>query len=197
VFINDAQVISADNEASNGVVHIIDHVLIPYHAQLTCIPAEMTAPAEDNIVQLAESVPTLSTLVKALVAGKLVTTLESAGPFTVFAPTDDAFARIPSSVLSCLLADIKQLDTLLTYHVVAGNIQSKDLHDGETAKTVEGDDVIVHIHNGKVFIDGAMVTSADNEASNGVVHIIDHVLIPYNAQLSCIPGLTRSSLRGF
>merc|ERR1711885_11577 len=126
VYINkEAHVTSADNDASNGVVHIIDCVLIPKAPK----PPAPPAPAK-NIVQLAESVKDLSTLVTALTAGKIVTVLEGKGPFTVFAPTNEAFAKIPKAELEKLLdpKNIKELDAILEYHVVAGAaVHAKDL----------------------------------------------------------------------
>ena len=134
-----------------------------------------------NIVELAISVPDLSTLVTAVKAGKLVATLESAGPFTVFAPTNEAFAKVPAATLAHLLdpKNIKELQAVLTYHVVSGNIQSKDLKPFQDVKTVEGSEIRVVVHDGKVYVNQAQVTAADNEATNGVVHIINGVLIPY------------------
>jgi len=172
VFINNAKVTAADNKASNGVVHIINAVLLP--------PA-MFAGQEKNIVELAESVPSLSTLVTAVSAGGLVPTLEGPGPFTVFAPTNDAFAALPAGVLAKLLKpeNKKQLDDILTYHVVAGAaVLSKDLTNGEVIKTVEGKSVTAKVGPAGVFINNAKVTAADNKASNGVVHIINAVLLP-------------------
>merc|ERR1712238_408693 len=125
-------------------------------------------------VQLAQSVPDLSTLVTALTAGELTTTLSSRGPFTVFAPTNEAFAKLPAATLTHLLdpANVKELDAVLTYHVVAGVAAfSKDLTDGEKIKTVEGQDVTASIYMGnRVFINKALVTTADISASNGVIH---------------------------
>jgi len=133
-----------------------------------------------NIVQLAASVPDLSTLVTAVTAGKLVTTLESAGPFTVFAPTNEAFGKVPAATLAHLLepANIKELDAVLTYHVLAGAVRSKDLKPFQDVKTVQGDSLRIVVNAGKVYVNNADVTAADNEASNGVVHIISEVLIP-------------------
>jgi len=149
-------------------------------AAAVCLTAATAAPTK-NIVELAQSVPDLSTLVTAVVAGKLVDTLSSAGPFTVFAPTNEAFAKVPAATLAHLLdpKNIKELDAVLTYHVVSGNIQSKDLKPFQDVKTVEGSEIRVVVHNSKVYVNQAQVTAPDNEATNGVVHIIDAVLIPY------------------
>merc|ERR1712147_141609 len=139
VYVNPhSKVTSAHNDASNGVVHIIDGVLIPHHFKAA-------APTK-NIVQLAESVKDLSTLVTALTAGKLVTALEGKGPFTVFAPTNEAFAKIPKDELQKLLdpKNIKELDAILEYHVVSGAaVFSKDLKPEQEFKTVEGREIEV------------------------------------------------------
>merc|ERR1711885_50030 len=173
----EAHVTSADNDASNGVVHIIDGVLIPKAPK----PPAPPAPTK-NIVELAESVKDLSTLVTALTAGKLVTALEGKGPFTVFAPTNEAFAKIPKDELQKLLdpKNIKELDAILEYHVVAGAaVHAKDLKPRNEFKTLEGSTLYVDVKDGRVYVDReAHVTAADNDATNGVVHIIDKVLIP-------------------
>merc|ERR1712072_917361 len=166
-------VIKADNLASNGVVHIIGGVLIP--------------PATPNIVKLAESVKDLSTLVAAVVAGGLADTLSSPGPFTVFAPTNEAFAALPAGVLTKLmkLENKKELIDILTYHVLPEKVLSKDLKPFQAVKTVEGKPLHVTEWDGKVRLGPSLeskdlknVIKADNSASNGVVHIIDGVLLP-------------------
>merc|ERR1712032_25164 len=168
-----ARVTTADVAASNGVVHIIDTVLIP--------PAAAPAPSK-SIVELAVGTKDLSTLVAALKAGKLVTALEASGPFTVFAPTNEAFAKLPKKTLSMLLdpKNIKQLDSILEYHVVSGAaVFSKDLKAKQSVKTLQGENLSVQKRWGRVTINGkARVTTADVAASNGVVHIINAVLVP-------------------
>jgi len=139
-----------------------------------------------NIVELAESVPTLSTLVSAVVAGDLAETLSSPGPFTVFAPTNDAFAKLPSSTLDDLMKpeNKAQLVDILTYHVLPEQVLSNQLRSFQRVKTVEGKNL--HIYKDsrrgvRVTPDGKdfkSVTAADNLATNGVAHIIDGVLIP-------------------
>merc|ERR1712166_761864 len=134
-----------------------------------------------TIVDLAVATPDLSTLVAALKAGGLVETLSGKGPFTVFAPTNEAFGKLPKATLAHLLkpANVKELDAILTYHVVSGVAAfSKDLTDGEKIKTVEGQSVVAHVSAAGVMINDATVKTADIAASNGVVHIIDAVLIP-------------------
>ena len=133
-----------------------------------------------TIVDIAGATPDLSTLVAALKAGSLIPTLFGTGPFTVFAPTNEAFAALPKGTVSNLLkpASKAQLVDILTYHVVSGNLQAKDLKDGQKLKTVEGKSLTVRLAGGAVFVDSSKVTTADVEASNGVVHIIDAVLMP-------------------
>merc|ERR1712127_1131192 len=170
VFINQAQVTTADIDASNGVVHIINSVLIPAHFNS----------AGKTIVDLAVATPDLSTLVTALKAGGLVDTLSGAGPFTVFAPTNEAFAALPKAVLDYLLdpAHKAQLVDVLTYHVASGSVHAADLKNHEKIPTVEGKDVEVTLGLSKVYINNAQVTTADIDASNGVVHIVNAVLLP-------------------
>lgn len=170
VMINNANVVIPDVIASNGVVHVIDAVLIP--------PAD--APADEkNIVELAQDTEALSTLVAAVVAGDLVETLSSPGPFTVFAPTNDAFAALPDGTLDTLLKPENKntLVDILTYHVVGAKALSTDLSDGQEIETVEGKIVTVSIGD-DVKINDAKVVIPDVMASNGVVHVIDAVLIP-------------------
>ena len=139
---------------------------------------EATEDAKD-IVALAVETEFLSTLVAAVQAGGLVETLQGEGPFTVFAPTNEAFAALPEGTLeSLLLPENKdQLVAILTYHVVAGKVMSTDLSDGMTAGTVNGAEISVSLADG-VQINEANVTAADIEASNGVVHVIDQVILP-------------------
>jgi len=147
------------------------------------LAASVTASAPTkNIVQLAESVPDLSTLVAALTAGKLVSALEAKGPFTVFAPTNEAFAKLPAGTLKYLLdsANKAKLQAVLEYHVIAGvAVYSKDLKAKQNPKTLEGAKVYIKKDAAGVYVNKfSHVTAADNAATNGVVHIIDTVLIP-------------------
>merc|ERR1711897_118926 len=161
-----AKVVAADNLASNGVAHIIDGVLLP--------PSKL-ADELPNIVELAQSVDDLSTLVAAVVAGDLVETLSSPGPFTVFAPTNEAFAALPAGTLDTLLKPENkgQLVDILTYHALPAKVLSTDLKPKQVVKTVEGKDLLVTIYKGNVYANKAKVVGADNLASNGVAHIID------------------------
>jgi len=179
---NLKQVTGADNLATNGVAHIIDGVMLP--------PAKLEAAPTVDLVDLASSVPALSTLVAAVVAGDLATTLKSAGPFTVFAPTNDAFAALPAGTVDTLLKpeNKAQLVDILTYHVVSGQVLSKDLKSYQSVATVEGKHLKVVKGKKGVFV-GAdwktlkQVTTADNLATNGVAHIINGVMLPPAAEI--------------
>jgi transforming growth factor-beta-induced protein len=167
VFINDAKVVVADIEAKNGVVHVIDAVLVP-------MPA--------TVVDIIVNSEVHTTLETAVIAADLVGALSGAGPFTVFAPTDDAFAALPAGLLNDLLADpTGALADVLKYHVVAAKAMSGSLSDGQEITTLLGDDVVVTINTDGVFINDAKVVVADIEAKNGVVHVIDAVLVPMPA----------------
>jgi uncharacterized surface protein with fasciclin (FAS1) repeats len=130
-----------------------------------------------DIVDTAVDAGSFTTLVAAVEAAGLVDTLKGEGPFTVFAPTDDAFAALPEGTVEGLLADPDALASILTYHVVAGKVMSTDLSDGMTAATVNGADVTIKTEGG-VMVNDAAVTAADVEASNGVIHVIDKVILP-------------------
>ena len=139
----------------------------------------MSPAATADIVDTAVAAGQFTTLAKALQAAGLVDTLKGTGPFTVFAPTDAAFAKLPAGTLDTLLKDPKgELTRILTYHVVPGKVMAADITDGMTAKTVEGDTLTFTIKDGKVYVNGAQVTTADVPASNGVIHVINKVLIP-------------------
>lgn len=132
-----------------------------------------------TIVDVAAGNPDFSTLVAAVKAAGLVETLSGEGPLTVFAPTNEAFAKLPEGKVDSLLADIPTLKKILTYHVVAGKVMAADVVGLDSATTVQGDDVKIAVVDGKVKLnDSAMVTATDLEASNGVIHVIDTVLIP-------------------
>ena len=135
---------------------------------------------EKNIVALASETDILATLVAAVAAGDLVETLQGDGPFTVFAPTNEAFAALPAGTLENLLKPENKQDLveILTYHVVAGKVMSSDLSDGMKAETVNGGDIEINISGSKVMVNGASVVKADIKASNGVVHVIDKVIVP-------------------
>lgn len=134
--------------------------------------------AKKDIVDTAVAAGDFSTLVTAVQAAGLVDTLKSDGPFTVFAPTDAAFAAIPEADLQALLADKEALTKVLTYHVVPGKVMAADVVGLTSATTVEGSDVSVDTSNGGVKIDNANVVTTDIETSNGVIHVIDAVIMP-------------------
>jgi uncharacterized surface protein with fasciclin (FAS1) repeats len=143
--------------------------------------ATQTAPAEatEDIVAVAQGTPDLSTLVTAVGAADLVETLQGEGPFTVFAPTNDAFASIQDTVDTLLKPENKDdLTSVLTYHVVPGEINAADLKDGQELETVNGETLTVSVDGDTVKVGDATVTQADVPASNGVVHVIDTVLVP-------------------
>ncbi|CAN5500223.1 fasciclin domain-containing protein [soil metagenome] len=131
-----------------------------------------------DIVETAQSAGSFSTLVTALTEAGLVDTLKGAGPFTVFAPSDDAFKKVPASDLEALLKDKAKLVKVLTYHVVPGLINAEEVVKHASAKTVEGSDVTIKSGDGGVTISGAKVIQADIMCSNGVVHVIDTVIFP-------------------
>jgi uncharacterized surface protein with fasciclin (FAS1) repeats len=130
-----------------------------------------------NIIDTATNNGSFKTLVAAIEAAGLVDTLKGAGPFTVFAPTDEAFNKLPAGTVDALLQDIPKLKKILTYHVVSGKVLAADVVKLKTAKTVEGSDVKIDASNG-VKINDATVAAADVAADNGVIHVIDTVLIP-------------------
>jgi len=133
-----------------------------------------------NIVQIASESGNFKTLVTAVKAAGLAETLQGPGPFTVFAPTDAAFAKLPAGTLDGLLADHEKLASILTFHVVSGKVMAGDIvkSNGARPTTVNGLPLDIVVRDGKVFVNGAQVVTADIVASNGVIHVIDAVLIP-------------------
>ncbi|MHA2424910.1 MAG: fasciclin domain-containing protein [Candidatus Thorarchaeota archaeon] len=130
-----------------------------------------------NIVETAQAAGSFKTLLAAAEAAGLVETLTSAGPFTVFAPTDDAFAKLPEGTVESLLKDKAKLAQILTYHVVSGKVMAKDVLNLKKAKTVQGQEISIDTSSG-VKVDNANVVTTDIETSNGVIHVIDSVMIP-------------------
>ena len=131
-----------------------------------------------DIVDTAVAAGDFNTLVTAVKAAGLVETLKGEGPFTVFAPTDAAFAKVPTDTLNALLADKAALANVLTYHVVAGKVMAADVVKLTSAVTVQGQSVSIEVKDGKVYVDGAQVVTTDIKASNGVIHVIDAVILP-------------------
>ncbi|NMA30051.1 MAG: fasciclin domain-containing protein [Candidatus Pacebacteria bacterium] len=134
----------------------------------------------NTIVDIAVSNPNFSTLVTALQKADLVEVLAGEGPFTVFAPTNEAFAKIPEETLNEILADKEQLTQILTYHVVAGKVMAEDVVSLTSATTVQGGDLAIEVMGNSVMVNNANVIQTDIEASNGVIHVIDTVLIPHS-----------------
>ncbi len=139
--------------------------------------AALAAPAAD-IVDTAVSAGNFTTLVKAVQAAGLVDTLKGPGPFTVFAPTDDAFAKLPAGTLDGLLKDPAKLKKVLLYHVVSGKVMAADVMKMKSAKTVEGGRIRIRVKGGTVMVDNAKVVKTDIACDNGVIHVIDAVMLP-------------------
>ena len=133
---------------------------------------------DKDIIMVATEAGSFSTLATALTEANLVETLKNNGPFTVFAPTDEAFAKLPEGTLENLLKDKKALAEILKYHVVSGNFSSEDVAQYESAKTLSNDTFKIESKEDHIFINNAKVITADVKASNGTIHIIDQVLIP-------------------
>ncbi len=134
--------------------------------------------AQKDIVETAVAAGSFKTLATALTEAGLIETLKGKGPFTVFAPTDAAFAKLPKGALEGLLKDKEALKKVLLYHVVSGNVTSDQVVKLSSAKTVQGQEVKIKVMDGKVHVDGATVTTADVKCTNGVIHIIDTVIMP-------------------
>jgi len=165
VRLDGATVVQTDIVATNGVIHVIDAVILP---------------ESDTIPAVAASAGSFGTLLKAVAAADLVETLSGPGPFTVFAPTDAAFAKLgPGAIADLLKPENKaRLAAILTYHVVPGRVYADQVVGMTSAKTVEGDSIAIKVAGGKVMIDNATVVATDVEAANGVIHVIDTVILP-------------------
>jgi len=162
------------------VLNIISTVAVAA-SLLLGTPGTQNGPDSDptmNIVETAVAAGSFNTLVAAVKAAGLVETLSGEGPFTVFAPTDEAFAQIPADQLNALLADKEALTAVLTYHVVAGKVMAEDVVKLSSATTVNGQDVDIKVWDGAVMIDDAQVTTADIDTTNGVIHVINKVILP-------------------
>lgn len=165
VTVDKAKVLKTDIACSNGVIHVIDSVILP---------------ADSDIVDTAVAAGSFKTLAAALTAAGLVDTLKGQGPFTVFAPTDEAFAKLPAGTVESLLKpeNREKLVAILTYHVVPGKVLASDVVKLKSAKTVNGKEVTVKVGDSGVMVDGAKVVATDIESSNGVIHVIDSVILP-------------------
>ena len=162
VMANDAQIIITDIFTTNGTIHVIDAVLLP----------------PQDIVDVAVADGRFTTLATALTEAGLVETLQGEGPFTVFAPTDDAFNLLPAGTIESLLANIPLLTDILLYHVIDGKVMAADAVKLDSAEMVSGQMVTIRVEGDKVFINDSQVILTDIEASNGVIHVIDAVLLP-------------------
>lgn len=165
--IDNATIVKTDIECSNGIIHVIDEVILP---------------ESDSILDIASSNGSFNTLAAALEAADLVDALKGDGPFTVFAPTDDAFAALPDGTLQDLLKpeNKDKLRSILLYHVVEGRVYADQAIEAGKAATLQGDKVKIAKSWGNVKINDAKVVNADIEASNGVIHVIDRVILPSN-----------------
>jgi uncharacterized surface protein with fasciclin (FAS1) repeats len=163
VLLDAAKVLKTDIMCSNGVLHVIDKVILPR-----------------DIVDIAAAAGSFKTLVAAVQAAGLVETLKGDGPFTVFAPTDEAFAKLPAGTTESLLQpeNKSKLQAILTYHVVPGKVMAADVVKVKSAKTVQGQSLAVKAEGGAVMVDSAKVIQTDIVGSNGVIHVIDSVVLP-------------------
>jgi uncharacterized surface protein with fasciclin (FAS1) repeats len=144
----------------------------------TTLSAQAKTAVPATIVDVAIGAGTFKTLVTAIQAAGLVETLKGKGPFTVFAPTDAAFAKLPAGTVEALLADPAKLRAILTYHVVSGQVKAAQVVGLKSATTVNGKDLGIRVEGGKVYVGSAQVTATDIAASNGVIHVVDTVLLP-------------------
>jgi uncharacterized surface protein with fasciclin (FAS1) repeats len=145
---------------------------------MTAMQAVGSKQAEKDIIDTAIEAGSFNTLVSAVKAAGLVDTLKGEGPFTVFAPTDAAFAKLPEGTVEALLKDKEKLTAILTYHVVPGKVMSEDVASLSEAKTANGKSLSIRAENGAVMVDDAKVVQVDIPCSNGVIHVIDTVVIP-------------------
>lgn len=175
VTINNANVVKTDIACSNGIIHVIDEVILP--KEETAAPSK---PSQPDVVDTAASAGAFKTLVAAVKAASLVETLKGKGPFTVLAPTDEAFAKLPAETLADLLKpeNKSKLQAILTYHVIPGRVMASDVAMLKSAKTVNGKAVSIAVEDGKVRVDKANVIQTDIECANGVIHVIDTVILP-------------------
>jgi transforming growth factor-beta-induced protein len=165
VSVDGANVVKTDIKCSNGVIHVIDSVILP---------------STDLIPAVADKAGSFKTLLAAVKAAGLAETLSGEGPFTVFAPTDAAFAKIPEATLKDLLKpeNKDKLVAILTYHVVPGRVFSEGALEAKSAKTVQGSSVKISVKDGAAYIDNAKIVTTDINAANGVIHVIDTVIMP-------------------
>jgi uncharacterized surface protein with fasciclin (FAS1) repeats len=192
VTLNDTTtVVETDITAANGVIHVIDSVLLPPDVTLPAPEDEMTeettgeaATDDATIADVVSTNDDFSTLLTALETAGLTETLSAEGPFTVFAPTNDAFAAIDEATLNALLADQEALEQVLLYHVVAGEVMAADVVELDEATTVQGEPITITVDGETVTLnDTTTVVETDITAANGVIHVIDSVLLPPDVTL--------------
>ena len=174
VYVDNAQVVATDIECTNGVIHVIDTVILP---------------ATDNLAATAQKAGKFNTLVAAAKAAGLVPALTGNDDLTVFAPTDEAFAKLPEGTVENLLKqeNLDQLATILKYHVVAGRVYAADALQAGTAKTLAGQSISIKVNGSQPMVNDAKIVATDIDASNGVIHVIDSVILPPAAGTSSVP----------
>lgn len=177
--VNGASVVKADIDCSNGVIHVIDSVILPGAAEASASAGQPEQAAKD-IISTAVGAGSFNTLVAAVKAAGLVETLQGDGPFTVFAPSDEAFAKLPAGTVENLLKpeNKDQLIAVLTYHVVPGKVMSAEAVKLTSAGTVNGQPLALSASDAGLSVDNAKVVAADIDCSNGVIHVIDSVILP-------------------
>lgn len=180
--INDSKVVATDIQCDNGIIHVIDSVLLP---------------EEKTIPEVAKAAKSFQTLLAAVTEAELAETLGGKGPFTVFAPTDEAFAKLPKGTVENLLKpeNRKQLTKILTYHVVAGRVFSDQVVDVKEAKTLSGQSVNISLGAEGIKINDSVLQAADIQAANGVIHVIDAVLLPESLNAEATSDLLIDSVR--
>ncbi len=180
VMIDGAKVVTTDILCSNGVIHVIDAVILP---------------EDKSIVGVAQEAGVFKTLIAAASAAGLAGVLDQEGPFTVFAPTDEAFAKLPEGTVENLLKpeNKKQLAKILKYHVIAGKVYAADALKAKHAKTLEGNSVTISINEGAAQVNNSNLIKTDIDASNGVIHVIDSVLLPPTKQKSHSKSVSQKS----
>jgi transforming growth factor-beta-induced protein len=185
VMINESNVVITDIEASNGVIHVVDAVILPSAGEEMVEDDDMKAESK-SIVDIAVEDGRFNTLVTAVTEAGLAETLQGEGPFTVFAPTDEAFAALPEGTVEALLADIPALTDILLYHVLEGKVMAADVAELDQVMTIQGQYVDIADDMSKVMVDNAQVLITDIEASNGVIHVIDAVILPESRTIADI-----------
>ncbi len=178
VIVDGAKVVTTDIACSNGVIHVIDHVIMP---------------ATDDIPTTAINAGDFNTLVAAVKAAGLADVLASEGPFTVFAPTDEAFKKLPAGTVESLLKpeNKQKLIDILKYHVVSGRIYSPDALAAGSALTLQGNQIKITTDDRGARVNNAQLLAADIDASNGVIHVIDAVLLPTDSKQARTGALTK------